>query len=152
MKAGRVGTAHLFKTTLPNSINPQKTVIARSVVRDEAILTKMVGRAHPTNTKTIFLSRPHSGARPCSLKLAVQFLMSCKNCRFAQPTCEYPSQPVLSASTIFILEAFTAGNRPPTSPMTSATTSDSAAILTVRVKLKASSAKVWKFIVEMVRN
>src|SRR5208337_1187582 len=59
-------------------------------------------------------------------------------------------QLVRRDSTIFIRDALTAGSTPPTRPMIKAKTRPFQKMLKVRVKLKASSEKVWKFIVEIV--
>src|SRR5512143_1253572 len=58
----------------------------------------------------------------------------------------------LSASTIFIRAALTAGRAPPTNPMTRENPKALNTISKLRLKVKASSEKVWKFIVEMVKS
>ena len=60
--------------------------------------------------------------------------------------------PALSASTIFILAALKAGRTPPASPIMSEKRRDFQAISKVRVKEKASSEKVWKLSVEIVKS
>ena len=54
-----------------------------------------------------------------------------------------------SASTIFIRAARAAGRKPPTKPIASANTSDATTMPGVSVNENASSANVWKFVVEI---
>jgi hypothetical protein len=53
---------------------------------------------------------------------------------------------------MFILEARREGRKPPTKPMTREKARAFQAISHVRAKEKASSEKVWKFMVEMVMS
>src|SRR3989440_1286211 len=60
-----------------------------------------------------------------------------------------PAHAARSASTILSRAARAAGRNPPTNPMPSANTNAARTMPGVSTKRKASSAKVWKFIVEI---
>ena len=64
----------------------------------------------------------------------------------------FMTQTARRASTIIMRDARIAGSTPPTKPITSANTMPIVIILKFREKLKASSEKVWKFIVDMVMS
>jgi hypothetical protein len=57
--------------------------------------------------------------------------------------------PARKASTIFIRAARAAGKKPPTNPIANANANDHTTIDGVNLKLNASSAKVWKLVVEI---
>ncbi len=75
----------------------------------------------------------------------------------ASPMGSFPAAALLfhwarRESTMFIREACTEGSKPPTKPMPREKARAFQEISQVRVKEKASSEKVWKFMVEMVMS